>query len=154
MTKKKWIAVLALLLCAAALYWRPMSLAEAVAAEDSNIYATTILYRIPNGHIDNLTQSYDLAPGSPEAAALTDILEQYSYHRCLRTYVSDGSMDNKGGSDYTILINTTRENMVVSGTGEILIGPYLYRTDYIGKRNGMALVEDIAALLSTCEPAK
>lgn len=154
MARKKWRAVLLLLLCAVAAYWRPMSLGEAVVAEGSNFSATSILCRITNGHIDSLTHSYDLAPGSAGAAAMTDILENYSYHRCLRTYLSDGSMDGKGGSDYTIILGTTKETVILSGTGELILGGRIYRTDYIGQKSSMALMEEILELLETCEPTK
>ena len=152
MTRKKWIALLAVLLCAVTLYWRPMNLGQAVAAEESNFAVTSNLHRITNGNIDNLVLSYDLPAGSPEVAAMAEILEKYSYHRCLRTPFSDGSMDGKGGSDYTIILSTTKEHIICSGTGEILVGSRLYRTDYIGQRNGMKLVEEITALLAACEP--
>lgn len=151
MTKKKWLCVALVILCAA-VYWRPMNLGAAVTAEHSNFSVVSILHRITNGKIDNLTRSYDLPAGSAEAAAMADILEKYSYHRCLRTYISDGSMDGKGGSDYTILLSTTREHITFTGTGEIAIGSRVYRTDYIGRRNSMDLVEEVAALLATCTP--
>ena len=152
MTEKKRLLWALPLLCAIVIYWRPMSLGEAVTAEESNYAVTSILHRVTNGKIDNLSLSYDLPAGSGEAAAMAEILEKYTYHRCLRTPFSDGSMDGKGGSDHTILLSTTKEHIIFSGTGEILLGSRVYRTDYFGNKKGMKLVEEAAALLAECAP--
>lgn len=41
---------------------------------------------------------------------------------------------------------------IENGTGEIILGDHVYRTDYFDHSRGLALMEEIEAFLAGCTP--
>lgn len=152
--KKKWLIAAAVVL-AVVVYWRPMSLADAVLAADGSAGITWVETIIEGSGLSARAgvehADYEVRPGSPEAEELGAVLEKYTYHRCLRTPFSDGSMNGKGGGMASLHLRSAA-SLSNLGSGEIVIDGVNYRMDYVGRRSSMALMEDMEALLETWTP--
>lgn len=158
MTRKRWMLLAAALLCALSAFYWPMNLGKAVPLETENYVVTWIESSIVGDGLSarpqQSTKTYNLHGSSPEGKELAGILSSYSYHRCGRTLWGGGSIDGKGGLGGTLLLSGGGETLILPGTGEILLGGTVYRTDYMGRKNSMALGGEILKLLAGCTPAE
>lgn len=158
MTRKRWMLLAAALLCALAAFYWPMNLGKAVPLKTENYVVTWIESSIVSDGLSarpqQSTKTYDLHSSSPEGKELAGILSSYSYRRCGRTLWGGGSIDGKGSLGGTLLLSGGGETLVLPGTGELLLGGTVYRTDYIGQKNSMALGGEILKLLAGCTPTE
>ena len=149
--KKKILIAAAVL--ALILYFRPLSFPE-LSFEDVdnlNIHKVDLLFE--NGTPSMASTTYDFEEGSPEAEAIGEILERYSYHRSLRTLFPNTDLD---GNDAGYWLHLWSDGLYLSsgGTGEINVNDRVYRMGLFGNQTLLAFMEEIAAVLAEAEPAK
>ena len=97
--------------------------------------------------------TYSFAEGSPDAESVGEILQRYSYHRCLRTFFPNTDLE---GNDAGYWLHIWGENLYIStgGTGEIVVNDHVYRMGLLGNLKNQAFLEEIAAMLAEAEPVQ
>ena len=151
MKKKIWLMLAAAL--ALVLYFRPLPF-PALSFEDAdnlNIHKVDLAIEHGKPLMDSTT--YSFAEGSPEAKAIGEILERYSYRRCLRTIFSNTDLE---GNDAGYWLHIWGGDLYFSsgGTGEINLNDRVYRMGWFGNRSNLAFLEEIAAVLAEAEPSQ
>ena len=142
------VATLALLL-----YFRPLPFPE-LSFEDAdnlNIHKVDLLFENGRPSMDSTT--YSFAEGSPEADAIGEILERYSYRRSLRSLIRVTDLE---GNDAGFFLHLWCGDFYFSsgGTGEITVNDHVYRMGLLGNRKNLALMEEIAAVLAEAQPVE
>lgn len=144
----KWLGIVLVVLLLAIYLW-PFSLLDKLPFSDDDISVVCVeLSAQPSSTIT----SYLFAPDSPEAEKLMDILGGYSAHRTWRTLVSDASTEGNDTGWFLHVYSGTETYFSCGGSGEIILGDHVYRTDYVGHSHGLALMEEIEAFLAGCTP--
>lgn len=121
------VICIALLLCGA-VYFRPLSLSSSI--NDSNSFIVQVNdFGIRNGEpyidstgYDNITEA--------QKEKLLELVQEYSYRRTLKTYVSDGSMEQVGDRVVYVYIyngDNLSESLYVSDSGQISVNDRLYQ---------------------------
>ena len=97
--------------------------------------------------------TYSFAEGSPEADAIGEILERYSYRRSLRSLIR---VTDISGNDADFWLHIWCGDFYFSsgGTGEITVNDHVYRMGLLGNRKNLALMEEIAAVLAEAQPVE
>ena len=82
-----------------------------------------------------------------------EILERYSYHRCLRTIFPNTDLE---GNDAGFFLHIWGENLYIStgGTGEIVVNDHVYRMGLFGNQKLLAFMEELATVLAEAEPVE
>lgn len=121
------VICIALLLCGA-LYFRPLSLSDNI--KESNSFTIQINdFGVRNGEPYIDSTSYD-ALTDEQKEEIIELLDASSYHRTLKTYVSDGSMEQIGDQAVYIYIydgDTLSESIYVSDSGQLSVNDRLYQ---------------------------
>ena len=148
---KKNKLIFAVVLLALVLYFRPLSFPE-LSFEDVdnlNIHKVDLLFE--NGSPSMDSTMYDFEEGSPEAEAIGEILERYSYRRSLRSLIR---VTDISGNDAGFFLHLWNDDLYLcsGGTGEITVNHRVYRMGLFGNRNNLAFMEEIAAVLAEAAP--
>ena len=96
---------------------------------------------------------YTFAEGSPEAEAIGEILERYSYRRSLRSLIRVTDLEGND-ADFWLHIWCGDFYFSSGGTGEITVNDHVYRMGLLGNRKNLALMEEIAAVLVEAQPVE
>ena len=96
---------------------------------------------------------YDVPPGSPEGAAINEILSRYSYHYCWDTLTGKTSIDHSGSEGVSVFLweaDTPRRELDVFGVSRCFIGEIsgsgtrICRIGYFGDGRARALTRELA----------
>ena len=149
--KKKILIAAAVL--ALILYFRPLSFPALSFESGDYLSVNRVDLTIADGRPFMTSSIYDFEEGSPEAVAIGEILERYSYHRSLRTLFPNTDLD---GNDAGYWLHLWSDGLYLSsgGTGEINVNDRVYRMGLLGNQTLLAFMEEIAAVLAEAEPAK
>ena len=140
----------ALLIFAAWMLW-PRSLGADPEIR-GNVSALIITSGVENSQPYQDLEEYSLDADSPEAEALREILNRYSYHLCPDSLTAEDSISGIGS--ITVQFHDGRGNSLTvrNGTGKLLLQDQVGRT---GSARAAALCAELAALLrSTESPAE
>lgn len=151
MKKKIWLILAAVL--ALGIYFRPLSFPELSFEEVDNLTIKKVDLLFENGTPSMDSTTYSFAESSPEAEAVGEILDRYSYRRSLRTIFPNTDLD---GNDAGYWLHIWGETLYVTtgGTGEIVVNDHVYRMGLFGNRKLLAFMEEIAAVLAEAEPVQ
>lgn len=144
----KWLGI-ALVVLVLAIYLWPFPILDKLPFSEDDISVVCVeLSAQPSSTIT----SYLFDPESPEAEQLMDILGSYSAHRTWRTLASNASTEGNDAGWFLHVYSGTETYFSCGGTGEIILGDHVYRTDYFGHSRGLALMKEIEAFLAGCTP--
>ena len=103
----------------------------------------------PEGYIksDIISTQYSFSPGAEAFEQIQQILGEYSFHRCLRTYFSSASLNGKKGTDRWLHLYAGQKSVITGGSGEILVSSRIYRV-YGGKKAALLMTEEIRGVLA------
>ena len=137
----------ALLIFAAWMLW-PRSLGADPEIR-GNVSALIITSGVENSQPYQDLEEYSLDADSPEAEALREILNRYSYHLCPDSLTAEDSISGIGSLSVTLYDpqDAEREFDVYSGTGKIWLNGRIVRLDYFGNGRAEALSRELANLL-------
>lgn len=150
--KKRTLILGTIVLIALVLYFRPMSFPEIFQNADSDAFSVTktdLLFDV--GKADMKNTGYSIQKDSPEAIAIQEILDRYTYRRSLRTPFSNGDL-NGNDAGYWLHIWGPNIDFNSGGTGEITMNNRAYRMGLFGSKQNLAFMEEIAAVLADAEP--
>lgn len=150
--KKRSLIFSAIILIALVIYFRPLSFPDIFQNADSDAFSVTktdLLFE--NGKADMKNTGYSIQEGSPEAIAIQEILDCYTYRRSLRTPFSNGDLSGNGAG-YWLHLWGPNIDFNSGGTGEITMGNRVYRMGLFGNQKNVAFMEEIAAVLADAEP--
>lgn len=150
--KKRNLILGAAVLIALLIYFRPMSFPDIFQNADSAAFSVTktdLLFE--NGKAGMQNTGYTIQEGSPEAIAIQEILDRYSYRRSLRTPFSSGDLS---GNDAGYWLHLWGPNIDFNsgGTGEITMNNRVYRMGLFGNKQNLAFMAEISAVLADAEP--
>ena len=142
----------AVVLIALLIYFRPLPFPDLFYEADSDAFSVTktdIL--IEHGSSNMISTVYSIQKGSPEAAAIQDILDRYSYRRSLKSLFRGNSLSgNEAG--YWLHFWGPNIDLDSGGTGEIRMGDRVYRMGWFGNKQNLAFMGEISAVLAEAEP--
>ena len=94
------------------------------------------------------------AAGSPEGAAVNEILSRYSYHYCWDTLTGTSAIDHGQGGDVSVFLwqtDSPQRELDVLGVSRCFIGvssetdgTRIYKIGYCGNRRAQALTRELA----------
>ena len=148
MKKKVLLAAAALALI---LYFRPLPFPELSYDADGTLCVKKVDLSLIAGDLDMDSTMYVFSDGSPEAEAIEEVLERYSYRRSLRTpFPGTDLVGNAAG----FWLHMWGGDFYFSsgGTGEINLNDHVYRMGWSGNQKNIALMAEISALLMEAEP--
>lgn len=151
MKKKIWLILAAVL--ALGLYFRPLSFPELSFFGDGDFSVQKVDFSTEFGNLDVTNSLYSISEGSPEAEAIEDILERYSYHRCFRTIFPNTDLIGMDAG-FTIFLWGGNLSFNSSGTGEIVVNDQVYRMGLLGNLKNQAFMEELATVLAEAEPVE
>ena len=122
------IAICVALLLCGALYFRPLSLSDNI--RESNSFIVQINdFGVRNGEPYIDSSSYDTLTDE-QKGEIIELLSAFSYQRTLKTYLSDGSMEQVGDRVVYLYIYdgaTLSESIYVSDSGQLSVNDLLYQ---------------------------
>lgn len=139
-------AIILLLILGGVLLY-PMPLYEFISeSDDLIVYHTTVEIDQTDGSPRMETKEYHFDGGTEKIQLIRQILSTYSYHRGLRYFGKDGSME--GGSAGIWIQLYSGENSIASvGTKEISINNRVGRIGYWGNKESRSLISEILTVL-------
>ena len=138
------IAICVALLLCGALYCRPLSLSDNI-RENTSFTVQINDFGVRNGEPYIDSTSYDTLTDE-QKGEIIELLDASSYHRTLKTYLSDGSMEQVGDRVVYIYIYdgaTLSESIYVSDSGQISVNDRLYQM-----KNAEQFNEQLEAILN------
>ena len=121
------VICIALLLCDA-LYFRPLSLSRSI-NESSSFIIQINNFGVRDGEPYIDSDSYDdIAEAQKEK--IISLLKESSYQRTLKTYISDGSIEQVGNRVVSLYIydnDTLSESIYVSDSGQLSVNDRVYK---------------------------
>lgn len=138
------IAICVALLLCGALYFRPLSLSDNI-RESTSFTVQINDFGVRNGEPYIDSTSYDTLTDE-QKGEIIELLDASSYHRTLKTYLSDGSMEQIGDQVVYIYIydgDTLSESIYVSDSGQISVNDRLYKM-----KNAEQFNEQLEAILN------
>lgn len=147
MKKKMLVLALAVaILALGAVFLWPLSF-QGVFPPDTELVVTHSLISIENGVPRHTTANYEFAPDSQQFAQIEQILSGYTYHRSLRSFSSDTTV-NGNDAGYWLFLYCGKGRILCSGTGEIVVNDRVYRMGYWGNQKAFSLMEELSAVLA------
>lgn len=137
------IAICVALLLCGALYFRPLSLSDNI-RESTSFTVQINDFGVRNGEPYIDSTSYDTLTDE-QKDKIIELLSAFSYHRTLKTYISDGSMEQVGDRVVYLYIYdgaTLSESIYVSDSGQISVNDRLYQM-----KNAEQFNEQLEAIL-------
>ena len=150
--KKKHL-ISAVVLLALVLYFRPMPFPELSFEDVDNLNIHKVDLVIAAGRPHMTSTTYSFAEGSPEAEAIGNILERYSYRRSLRSLIR---VTDISGNDAGFFLHLWGDDLYLSsgGTGEIVVNDRTFRMGLFGNQKNLTFMEEISAVLAEAEPVE
>ena len=140
-------AVLAAVLVFAAWMLWPRPLVEAFDTEQPfTVHVMTFGAREGQAFI-NTAEPLTVEPGTPEAAAVRQVLAKQSWHLCLETLVRADALEGLGDMRISLYGRDGAELSVFSGNSRISCDGRYVRLGYWGKARSAALCEELLAAL-------
>ena len=152
MQKRKLILAAAALV-ALLIHIRPLPFPELSFFGDGDLSVQKVDFSTEFGNLDVTNTLYSISEGSPEAEAIGEVLERYSYHRCLRTIFPNTDLIGMD-SGFTIFLWGGNLSFNSSGTGEIVVNGHVYRMGLLGNLKNQAFMEELAAVLAEAQPVE
>ncbi len=114
-----------------------------------NDYDLNVVYirvSLVNGEPQQNSTSYHYESGSKEIGRIKQILRKYSYHRGIRSWSKNNTME---GNDvgYWIQLYSGENNIIMGGTGEIIVNNHIYHIGYWGNSKAQTLMEELREVL-------
>jgi hypothetical protein len=141
---KKWILFLITILTIVSIIvciFRPIPFNK----EFFNANEITVMYpanTIEDGIFKPDMKSLTFYSNSTKFHEIESIIENYSYHKCFKTWINDGQLN---GVRYQILINEKR--MVIAENSYIIIDSNIYRIGYLGNSKAKKMITKLKDLL-------
>ena len=136
----------AVLVFAAWMLW-PRPLAEAFDTQQPfTVHVTTFDVREGYPFI-NTAEPLTVEPGTPEAAAVRQVLAEQSWHLCLETLIGADSLEGLGDMRISLYGRDGAELSVFSGNSRISCDGRYVRLGYWGKARSAALCEELLTAL-------
>lgn len=147
--KKKWMRALITLAAVAivlALVW-PLSFTKLL-CEDEPLLICCNEYTIsPEGEPGIDMHTYRLESDSPAYAQIRQILSNYSYRRCLRTFVGDQVLEGNNPG-YWLQLYAGENSVILGGTGEICVNTRIHRVGMFTSGRAQKLMREVIAVLA------
>ncbi len=146
MKKKIAICALALITVVTSIvFLRPFSFSDVI-MDNTDLFVVYIDTALESGMPKHTTTTYQFQPGSEEFAQIEQILNNYSFHRSLRTFFNDASMDGNDAG-YWLHLYSGENTILCGGTGEIVVNDHIYRIGYWGNETALSMMGEISKLL-------
>ncbi len=147
MKKKIVICVLILVIVVIGMVslW-PLSF-SGIIADDADLIVVRTDAEIEDDAPKHTVTNYQFQPDTTEFAQIKQILNNYSFHRSLRTFFDDASIDGNDAR-YWLHIYSGENNITCGGTGEIIVNSHVYRIGYWGNKTALSMMEEISDLLT------
>ena len=140
------IVLAAVLVFAAWMLW-PRPLAEAFDTQQPfTVHVMTFGVREGQAFI-NTAEPLTVEPGTPEAAAVRQVLAKQSWHLCLETLIGADSLEGLGDMQISLYGRDGVELCIFSGNSRISCDGRYVRLGYWGKACSAALCEELLAAL-------
>lgn len=114
--------------------------------EFSNANEITVIYRVnsidKDGKYKPDMKSLTFYSNSTKFYEIKNIIEKYSYHKCLKTWINDGQLN---GVSYQILTNEKR--IVITENSNIIIDSDFFRVGYFGNSKVKKMITELKDLL-------
>ncbi len=141
---KKWILFLVTILTIVSIIvyiFRPIPFDK----EFFNSNEITVMYPVntmEDGTFKPDMKSLTFYSNSTKFHEIENIIENYSYHKCFKTWINEGQLN---GVRYQILINEKR--MVIAENSYIIIDSNIYRIGYLGNSKVKKMITELKDLL-------
>lgn len=144
--KKVIIGVIILIFFATGIiFLYPLSF-ENIILNDNDLNVVYIKVRVINdGPLQNAT-SYYYESGSEKIGQIQQILSKYTYHRGIRSWSKDTTLEGNDAG-YWIQLYSGERNIICGGTGEIIVDGHIYHIGYWGNKKALKLMDEIRELL-------
>ena len=145
---KKKIAICAMVMVAVAIgivFLWPLSF-SGVITDNADLFVVHIDADIENGIPKHTSRNYQFQPDSKEFTQIQQILDRYTFHRSLRTFFDDVSMEGND-AEYWLHLYSGENQILCGGTGEIIVNNHVYRIGYWGNKTALSMMEEISDLL-------
>ena len=150
--KKKGL-IFAVAALALILYFRPLPFPELSFESNIDLSIHKVDLEIANGAPHMTSTTYVFTEDSPEAEAIEEILERYSYRRSLRSLIRVTDLEGND-ADFWLHIWCGDFYFSSGGTGEVTVNDHVYRMGLLGNRKNLALMDEIAAVLAEAQPVE
>jgi hypothetical protein len=124
--------------------FRPISFGK----EFSNADEITVLYPVnlldKDGKYKPDFKSLTFYSNSTKFHEIKNIIENYSYHKCFKTWINDGQLN---GVHYQI--STNEKRIVIAENSYIIIDSNIYRVGYFGNLKVKKMITELNDLLKT-----
>jgi len=148
MNKKKkriiWGAVLLIAVIAAAVYFRPLSFEKLIVSDSALSIACTEM-TVRDGKAVNDTSTRNIEPGTPEYDELKAILEKYSYHRNLKSFIEAKNIKTKATAYFfyiSVVENDEKISIHLGDSKEIFVDWHSYDIGYFGDKKYTEFLEE------------
>ena len=151
--KKSKLLFGAAVLVALLIYFRPLSFPDLSFEADSDAFTVqkTDVWYDDKGDFQLDHTYYSIQFGSPEAAAIQEILDRYSYRRSVRA-LFEGVHLLDIATGYWLHLWGPNIDFESSGTGMIEMNRKTYCMDRSGNKKNLAFMEEISSVLAEIEP--
>jgi len=145
--KKIPICVLALVIIVIGIVFLwPLSF-SGIIADDADVFIVRTDMEMEDDAPKHITTNYQFQADSTEFAHIQQILNKFSFHRSLRTFFDDASMDGNDAG-YWLHIYSGESDISCGGTGEIMVNGRVYRIGYWGNKKALSMMREISDLLA------
>lgn len=116
--------------------------------------AQSVVVRFVANTLEHDVVTYEFDAEDPMFSEILQVLNRYSYHLCLRSFLDTGHIsDNKAG--YWFMLDFYSEpdkqgelrEITMGGTGEVLVDAGIYHVGYWGNSKQLDMMEAFYALL-------
>lgn len=143
--KTMWAAVgIAVLLICCVVYFHPMSLSDCIGADDRIALSISML-NTSNGEANIDTTDYNDIT-LEQQKTITDLLENRTYTRSLRTILSNSSLSDIGGKTVTLCVyrgDSLRHSIQITENGQFLLDNRIYKI-----KNAEQLLDQLTGILT------
>ena len=112
---------------------------ENVISNSTDLYLVYIETGITDGMVQHESTDYRFAADSEEVEQIQQILQRYSYHRCLRSWSDNAHIDDNGAG-YWLQLYSGDNNIICGGTNAIIVNNHVYHIGYWGNQKALSII--------------